>query len=358
MHHQIPTSSSVGGDQTLQTTADVLRCEAQIETWGVRFALGGWGCLSPPRYELSVCLLHGSTFDTLQDAPTPRQKPFPVALGILDFPTAKIPLVGSGPRFGFESSVSHKPEIPAWLLAAASNTQICFLNIVGLVQSHDHVIPAVQATAKKTQNNTTQNKNKVCVLERLILFSGFSVERSSREACWLVGIGVHRCGTQRGRRTSRPEPQTSQREQIGATGPPKKRKQMTGNSQQQSKKGKMFVNLCSNRVFFFFVFCEWLKGHLMVSDGPTQLHTSLVWKQNWWHVWKGSGLQVRVSASRLLYDWDEDELVSFSLLELELRLWRTEKRQFLHEQLLWETKKKKVMLWSTLIISASAEGKQ
>lgn len=141
----------------------------------------------------------------------------------------------------------------------------------------------------------------------------------------------------------------------------KKKKKKWKQDNSRTRRARCF-QIFVPTVYCFF--CEWLKGHLMVSDGPMQLHTSLIWKQNWWHVWKGSGwsgLQVQVSASRLLYDWNEDALVSFSLLELELRLWRTEKR---HVQLLWETIKKKrikiqkVMLWSQRISSASAECKK
>lgn len=108
MHHQIPTSSRDGATKT--TAEDVLRCEAQIQTWGMRFVRGGWGCVSPPKYELRVCLLHSGNFDTLppcQKHPPcswhPIFSPRPVAprlrpTGGCEHPMSRVPPLPSAPR--------------------------------------------------------------------------------------------------------------------------------------------------------------------------------------------------------------------------------------------------------------------
>lgn len=122
--------------------------------------LGGWGCVSPPRYELSVCLLHGSIFDTLPVAPLPHQKhsscPWHPRLS-----HHKAPLAAQAHGRVRELHVPQTQD-PGWVPTTASNTQICFLNIAGLAQSHDHMITEVQATKEKKRK-----KDLVCVLERL-----------------------------------------------------------------------------------------------------------------------------------------------------------------------------------------------
>lgn len=254
MHHQIPTSSRDGGDQTLQTTADVLRCEAQIETWGVWFMHGGWGCVSPPRYELSVCLLHGSLFDTFPGAAPPRQNHSPCPW----HPRLSHHKASLAAEGGVRELHIPQTQDPWWVPTTASNTQICFLNIAGLAQSHGHVIPEVQATVKEKKTHfglcsgeteTPLKSSPGDCQDHLSYFNDSLLSAAVvRPAVPSAPENRHMCkergadGTQRGKRTLRLEPQTSLTEWCGAP----KWKQVTGNSKQQSKKGKMFETYCSN----------------------------------------------------------------------------------------------------------------
>ena len=135
MHHQIPTSSRDGGDKT---TADVVRCEAQIETWGVRFMLGGWAVrissqkraerLFTPRQHLSQ---------------PPRRTPAaPLCPWHHRLSHHEAPLTAQAHGRAQEHRVPHTQD-PVWVPTTASNTQICFLKIAGLGQSRNHMITEV-----------------------------------------------------------------------------------------------------------------------------------------------------------------------------------------------------------------------
>lgn len=118
-------------------------------------------------------------------------------------------------------------------------------------------------------------------------------------------------------------------------------------------------------------FCEWLKGHLMVSEGPVSLHTTLALfeNKNWWHVWKGSGLQVWLSASQLLHDWDwgcacffftaRTGAAALTHKKGKKHLKKNKKKDgsYMNNSCGSKKKKKTVLLWSPLISSASAECK-
>lgn len=77
---------------------------------------GGWGCVSPPKYELRVCLLHGGNFDTLP----PCQKHSPCSWLPIFSPRPIAPqlrLTG-----GCERSLSRVPPLPS---APRSAPEVC-----------------------------------------------------------------------------------------------------------------------------------------------------------------------------------------------------------------------------------------
>lgn len=256
MHHQIPTSSRDGGDQTLQTTADVLRCGAQIETWGVRFVLGGWRCVSPPWFErLFTPRQH------LWHPPrrTPhRTRNIPRALGILDFLAMKHPS-RLRPTAGFESSTSHKPKIPAgspplpptprsafWTLQDWCKVTITWSPRFKQQQKEKKKISfglcsgETETSLKSSPGGCQEIIHLIfTILAAAVRPAGSSAPENphmSKESSWWDSKRKKNITTRAANITER----------VNRCNGAQKGKQVTGNSKQQCKKGKVFETDCSH----------------------------------------------------------------------------------------------------------------